>query len=52
MNTIQIKDKKFVPYIDRKKIQEAIQKVAARINEDLAGQNPLFIFLQQTFSGK
>ena len=43
MNTIQIKDKKFVPYIDRKKIQEAIQKVAARINEDLAGQNPLFI---------
>ena len=43
MNTIQIKDKKFVPYIDRKKIQEAIQKVAARINEDLVGQNPLFI---------
>lgn len=39
MNTIQIKDKKFVPYIDRKKIQEAIQKVAARIRR-FSGTEP------------
>ena len=37
MDTIQIKDKTFRPYIRREEIK------AARINNELAGENPLFI---------
>ncbi|MCP9611608.1 hypoxanthine phosphoribosyltransferase [Coprobacter tertius] len=43
MDTIQIKDKTFKPYINREKIRLAIGEIAARINEELAGKNPLFI---------
>jgi len=43
MDTIQIKDKTFRPYIRREEIKVAIEKIAARINNELAGENPLFI---------
>ncbi len=43
MDTIQIKDKTFKPYIRREKIKAAIEAIAARINNELAGENPLFI---------
>ncbi len=43
VDTVQIKDKKFQLSIPEKDILEAIQKVAARINEDLKNENPLFI---------
>lgn len=43
MDTIQIKDKTFKPYIRREEIKAAIDKVASRINSELAGENPLFI---------
>lgn len=43
MNTITIKDKKFLLSIPEKEIQEAVKKVAERINRDLADKDPLFI---------
>ena len=43
MDTIQIKDTTFRPYIRREEIKAAIEKIAARINNELAGENPLFI---------
>lgn len=43
MDIIQIKDKTFRPYIRREEIKAAIEKIAARINNELAGENPLFI---------
>ncbi|WP_455496781.1 hypoxanthine phosphoribosyltransferase [Coprobacter sp.] len=43
MDTIQIKDKAFKPYIRREEIKAAIDRVASRINSELAGENPLFI---------
>ena len=43
MDTIQIKDKTFRPYIRREEIKAAIENIAARINNELAGENPLFI---------
>lgn len=43
MDTIQIKDKTFKPYIRREEIKAAIDKIASRINSELAGENPLFI---------
>lgn len=43
MDTIQIKDKTFKPYIDREKIRGSVSEIATRINRDLAGKNPLFI---------
>ncbi|OKZ31997.1 MAG: hypoxanthine phosphoribosyltransferase, partial [Bacteroidales bacterium 43_8] len=43
MDTIQIKDKTFRPYIRREEIKAAIEKIAAHINNELAGENPLFI---------
>lgn len=41
--TVQLHDKKFTPHISAKEIDAAVGKIAARINEDLAGKNPLFI---------
>ena len=43
MDTIQIKDLHFKPYISAAQINEAICRIAAEINRDLAGKNPLFI---------
>ncbi len=43
MNTIQIKDKKFVLSIPEKEIQKAVREVGEIMNRDLADKNPLFI---------
>ena len=43
MENITIKDKEFELYITSEKIQEAVGGLAARINEELKGENPLFI---------
>ncbi len=43
MEIIQVKDKRFSPFIKTERIEEAVQKVADQINHDLKGKNPLFI---------
>ena len=43
MENITIKDKEFELYITSEKIQEAVVVLSERINEDLKGQNPLFL---------
>lgn len=43
MSTIKIKNLEFVPYITREKIAEAVSRLAARIDRDMAGKNPLFV---------
>ena len=43
MSTVKIKDKTFKTYISEDEIKERIKKLAARINEDMAGKNPLFL---------
>ena len=43
MNTIQIKDKKFILSIPESEILAAVRKVAEDINRDVADKNPLFI---------
>jgi len=43
MNTIQIKDKKFVLSIPETEIQKAVREVGEIMNRDLADKNPLFI---------
>jgi hypoxanthine phosphoribosyltransferase len=40
---IQVLDKKFKPYIKAQEIQEQINKLAGRINNDYADKKPLFI---------
>lgn len=40
---IRIKDRFFTPYISRDEIAAAVARVAAKMNEDLAGKNPLFL---------
>jgi len=41
--SIQIHDKKFVPFISEAEIDEIITGLADRLNADFAGKNPLFI---------
>lgn len=43
MSTISIRDKKFSLSIPEKAIQEAVKRVADKINQDLADKDPLFI---------
>ncbi len=43
MQTIQVKDKKFVLSIPEKEILEQVARVAAEINRDYAGQEPVFL---------
>ena len=43
MDTIKLKDLTFRPYISSEEIAAAVKNVAARINEDLADKNPLFL---------
>ena len=43
MDTIKLKDLTFKPYISSAEIAAAVKNVAARINEDLADKNPLFL---------
>ena len=43
MSVIQIKDKKFAVSIPEETILKEVSRVAAEINRDLAGKNPLFL---------
>ncbi len=43
MSLIQVKDKKFIPYLTAQQIDEQIKRLGAEINTDYAGKNPLFI---------
>ncbi len=43
MTTLKIHDKIFQPYISELAIQEKINEIAASINKDYAGKNPIFI---------
>lgn len=43
MKTVIVKDKEFELFLSQKEIEEAISKVAANINKDLDGKNPLFV---------
>ncbi|MEI3341351.1 MAG: hypothetical protein V8R52_03460, partial [Coprobacter fastidiosus] len=43
MDTIQIKDKTFRPYIRREEIKAAIEKIAARINNELARKSSVYL---------
>jgi hypoxanthine phosphoribosyltransferase len=47
MNTaktpVKVHDKFFEPFIPNEKIQEAIDRIAEKLNRDIAGKNPLFL---------
>lgn len=43
MKTVKIKDKEFELFLTQEAIEKAIDRVAEKINEDLAGKDPLFI---------
>jgi len=43
MNTIRVHDKEFKPYISAEQIEIAVKKLAAEIDRDYKGKNPLFI---------
>ena len=43
MSIVKIKDKTFKTSISQEEIQQLIREVAAKINEDMAGKNPLFL---------
>ncbi|OJW81073.1 MAG: hypoxanthine phosphoribosyltransferase [Bacteroidetes bacterium 46-16] len=43
MNTVQVHDKVFKPFISREQIQERVKELGAQIDKDYAGLNPIFI---------
>ena len=43
MEIITVKDKAFKPYISEEDLQSSVEKVAAPINTDYEGSEPLFI---------
>lgn len=43
MNTIQVKDKTFRPFIEAEEIQKRIREIGAQLSRDLEGKNPLFL---------
>ena len=43
MSIVKIKDKTFKTSISEQEIKQRIREVAAQINEDMAGKNPLFL---------
>ena len=43
MDTIQIKNKRFTPFIPEERILKEVARVASEINRDLEGTNPLFL---------
>lgn len=43
MSTIQVLDKKFVPFISAETIQHKIKELAAQLDAEYAGKKPLFI---------
>lgn len=45
MNKIKVKDKEFSKFIESDKIVEAINKIAAKLNEDYKDKNPLFLVI-------
>lgn len=45
MNTIQVKDKRFAPYIPEETIKARVKEVAAQIEADLRDKHPLFLVI-------
>ncbi len=45
MALVKIHDKTFEPFIPAEKLNEAVQEIADRMNEELANKNPLFIIV-------
>jgi hypoxanthine phosphoribosyltransferase len=43
MSVIQVKDKKFIPYLTAAEIDVQIKRLGAEINRDFQGKKPLFI---------
>jgi hypoxanthine phosphoribosyltransferase len=43
MNTVQVHDKVFKPFISREQIQQRVKELGAGIDKDYAGLNPIFI---------
>lgn len=43
MSTVQIKDKRFKTFIPESEILQRVKAVADKINQDMAGKNPLFL---------
>ncbi len=43
MNTVKLHDKYFIPFIDSKQIAHAVKKMANQIENDLKGEQPIFI---------
>jgi len=41
--TIQVRDKKFKPYINAAQIKEQISRIAGEVNADYEGKRPLFV---------
>ncbi len=45
MKSIIVHNKEFAKFIESSQIEEAVDKIASRINSDLAGKNPLFLIV-------
>ena len=45
MKAVQVNDKNFFLYISENEIKEQVKKVAATMNEELAGKKPLFLIV-------
>ncbi len=43
MNSIIIKDKTFIPFIEEESLLDAVKKVAQQINKDYEGKQPVFL---------
>ena len=43
METIQVKDKLFTPFLSEEEIQKEVKRVASEINRDYQGKEPLFL---------
>ena len=43
MNKIQVKDKEFELFITAETINNAVTRIALKLNEDLKGKNPIFL---------
>jgi len=43
MNIVKLHDKYFIPFINSKQIASAVKKMANQIEEDLKGEQPIFI---------
>ncbi|GGF20377.1 hypoxanthine phosphoribosyltransferase [Hymenobacter cavernae] len=43
LSTISLHDKQFTPYLPAARIAEAVRNIATRLNQDYAGQQPLFV---------